>query len=423
MHHFGRGLVETPSDFGNRAELPSHPELLDWLAEQFIESGWSIKSLHRIIMLSSTYQQANASVSQTFDPKNRLLARMTARRLSFEQVRDAWLQSAGELELRVGGRSTELFDKKNKRRTLYATIDREKVSPVLRMFDFANPDLSIAQRNETSVPQQALFAMNHPFIAERATHLVASLQNGTTQHRIDTLYQRLYQRPPSSEELELANEFIQSDPTTAESTNQSAIPSLWTYGYGEFDDKTGLIAKFLPLPHFSGNAWQGGDNFPDSKLGWLKLDAKGGHPGNDLKHAIVRRWTATDEGDYALHSKITHEPEVGDGIRAFVSHSRNGLVRSLTLHHSSEQIDIESIAIQKGDTLDFVVDIREGLNSDQFLWSPKIIKNGTAGAVTDVTKTVSDAERDFPGESHSQLDRWQQLAQVLMLANEFMFVD
>lgn len=423
MHHFGRGLVETPSDFGNRAELPSHPELLDWLAKEFIESGWSIKSLHRIIMLSSTYQQTHGTASQTLDPRNRLLARMTARRLSFEQARDAWLQSASELELRVGGKSSGLFDEKNKRRTLYATIDREKVSPVLRMFDFANPDLSIPQRNETSVPQQALFAMNHPFIAERATRLVASLQNGTDSQRITTLYQKLYQRPPSTEELQLASEFIQSDPTFAESIKRPVVPSLWTYGYGEFEPTTGRIAMFHPLPHFSGDAWQGGVNFPDPKLGWLKLDAKGGHPGNDFKHAIVRRWTATDEGDFSVHSKITHEPEVGDGVRAFVSHSRNGLLRSVTLHHSSEQIDIESIAIQKGESLDFVVDIREGLNSDQFLWSPKIIKNATAGAVTDNAKTVSDAERDFPGESDSPLDRWQQLAQVLMLANEFMFVD
>ncbi len=420
MHHFGHGLVDTPSDFGYRAELPTHPELLDWLVTHFIQSGWSIKSLHRAIMLSSTYQQGDDSKSQALDPANRLLARITARRLSFEQARDAWLTVAGELDLRVGGKSQALFDNKNKRRTLYANIDREKVSPVLRMFDFANPDLSIPQRSETSVPQQALFAMNHPFIAERATHLTNNFVESDPTARIERLYVEIFQRKPTSDEVELAMEFVQSE---LESTLSKPAPSQWSYGYGELDPATGRISAFTPLPHFSGTAWQGGDSYPDPKLGWLKLDAAGGHPGNDRKHAIVRRWTATMDGNFSITSKITHEPEVGDGIRAFVSHSVSGLLRSATLHHSTEPIDVDSIPVQKGDTLDFIVDIRDGLNSDQFLWSPKITQIGRTGSGGDKANPVYDAAKDFSSESTSQLDRWQQLAQVLMLANEFMFVD
>lgn len=420
MHHFGHGLVDTPSDFGYRAELPTHPELLDWLVTHFIQTGWSIKSLHRAIVLSSTYQQAYDSKSQPVDPANRLLARITARRLSFEQARDAWLAVAGELDLRVGGKSQALFDSMNKRRTLYANIDREKVSPVLRMFDFANPDLSIPQRSETSVPQQALFAMNHPFVAERATHLTNNLGESGPTARIARLYVEIFQRKPTREELQLAMDFVQPE---FESTISKPVPSHWSYGYGEFDTATGRISAFTPLPHFGGMAWQGGDNYPDPKLGWLKLDATGGHPGNDRKHAIVRRWTSTMDGNFSITSKITHEPAVGDGIRAFVSHSVSGLLRSATLHHSAEPIDIDSIQVRKGDTLDFIVDIRDGLNSDQFLWSPKITQIGTTGAGGDKANAVYDASIDFSSESESQLDRWQQLAQVLMLSNEFMFVD
>ena len=420
MHHFGRGLVDTPSDFGNRAETPSHPELFDWLVRRFIDSGWSSKSLHRSIMLSNTYQQGNESESQLLDPANRLLARMMARRLSFEQARDAWLISSDELDLRVGGKSKPLFDTKNNRRTLYSNVDRENVSPVLRMFDFANPDLSIPKRTETSVPQQALFAMNHPFIADRAKQLTATLPDSIQAERVEQLYESLYQRPPTGDELTLAIDFINSDD---ESIKLVRAPSQWSYGYGEFESTTGRIVTFTPLPYFSGTAWQGGDSYPDTKLGWLQLSSTGGHPGNDLKHAIVRRWTATLDGNYAVHSKISHEPEVGDGIRAFVSHGTRGILRSATLFHSAEQIDVDTIAMIKGDTLDFTVDIRDGLNSDQFLWSPKISLTGMTGSGGDTEKQIFDAEKDFARESKSHLDRWQQLAQVMMLANEFMFVD
>lgn len=420
MHHFGRGLVDTPSDFGNRAEIPSHPELLDWLVKRFIDSGWSSKSLHRTVMLSNTYQQGSESESQQLDPDNRLIARMVARRLSFEQARDAWLTSSGELDLRVGGKSKPLFDKKNNRRTLYANVDRENVSPVLRMFDFANPDLSIPKRTETSVPQQALFAMNHPFIADRAKQLTAVFVENDQAQRVERLFASLYQRRPTGDELQLAIDFINSD---VESLKLERAPSQWSYGYGELHSTTGRISTFTPLPYFSGTAWQGGDKYPDTTLGWLQLSSTGGHPGNNLKHAIVRRWTATLDGTYSIHSKISHEPEVGDGIRGFVSHGTRGLLRSATLHHSAEQIDVDTIAIMKGDTLDFIVDIRDGLNSDQFFWSPKITLTGTTGSGGDTVNHVSDAEKDFSRETKSPLDRWQQLAQVLMLANEFMYTD
>lgn len=414
MHHFGRGLVDTPSDFGNRAELPSHPELLDWLAIRFIKSGWSIKSLHKMIMLSSTYQQGSSSASQSADPANRLLARMTSRRLTFEQIRDTWLQSSGELDHQVGGRSRSLFDQVNLRRTLYATIDREKVSPVLRMFDFANPDLSIPKRSETSVPQQALFALNHPFIAQRATRLAALGSRSNEAKWISQLYQALYQRDPTEEELRLADEFIQSDPVCG-----LLKTSNWTYGYGEFDPAAKRVKIFNPLPHFNGTDWQGGENYPDAKLGWLKLTSTGGHPGNDLKHAVIRRWTATEDGEYSVVSRVSHIPEVGDGIRAMICHSERGILGSATVFHSSENLNLSSIKIWKGDTLDFIVDICEGLNSDQFLWSATISKI-EADSITGGS-TLSDAERDFT--PRHRLDRQQQLAQVLMLANEFMFVD
>jgi len=423
MHHFGRGLVTTSSDFGNRAEPPSHPELLDWLSQRFIDTGWSIKELHRTIMLSKTYQQASKNRSkfaQQLDPTNRLLSRMTAHRLSFEEARDAWLFTTGELNLGIGGKPEPLFDIQNSRRTLYAFIDRESVSPVLRMFDFANPDLSIPQRSETTVPQQALFTMNHRFIADRAKQITSLLQDEAPENRVSQLYVAVFQREPTIDELELAIAFVNSERTL---TVPQTVPNTWSYGYGEFVSSTGRLESFQSLPHFNGDAWQGSSDFPDKRLGWLQLTAAGGHPGNDLKHAVVRRWTATLDGEYSMDSLLQHEPNEGDGIRGFVSHSAQGLLRSATLHHASERIALDLIGMKKGDTLDFIVDIRDGLNSDQFLWAPVITLVQTAGTGVVDQPLVSSAEADFSDKAKTQLNRWQQLAQVLMLSNEFMFVD
>ncbi len=199
----------------------------------------------------------------------------------------------------------------------------------------------------------------------------------------------------------------------------------WHYGFGEWDEGTGRVKDFKPLPHFTGSAWQGDEAWPNEKLGWAQLTAEGGHPGNDRKHAVVRRWIAPADGSYDLHSTLIHEPEVGDGIRAFVSHSRLGKLRSTTLLGSKADLQLDAIAFQAGDTLDFIVDIGNGLNSDQFLWSPKISPSVTAttGAGGDTPSDAWDAQKDFSAQPKSQLSAWEQLVQVLMLSNEFMFVD
>ena len=423
QHHFGRGLVSTPSDFGKQGSPPSHPELLDWLAQRFIDSGWSIKAMHRMIMLSQTYQQSSQT-SDPRDPDNRLLYRMNPHRLSFEEARDAWLAAAGRLNLRMGGRPDALFAGSNTRRTLYALVDRENVPMVMRTFDFANPDLSIPQRTETTVPQQALFGLNHPFVVQQAKALVKSpVRHSADTDRVHFIYQRLFHRSSTPDELASALAFVSAGekPVIAAPDHSK----FWQYGYGEWDESTGRVKNFKPLTHFTGHAWQGAENWPNAQLGWAQLTAEGGHPGNDRKHAVVRRWIAPADAAYDLRSTLIHEPKVGDGIRAFVSHSRLGKLRSTTLLGARADLQLDAIAFQAGDTLDFIVDIGNGLNSDQFLWSPKITSSVTAtpGAGGDTPSDAWDAQKDFPTQPKSQLSAWEQLVQVLMLSNEFMFVD
>ncbi len=423
LQHFGRGLVTTPSDFGKRADPPSHPELLDWLARRFMEEGWSLKKLHRRILLSATYQQTSLASAQTkaqeIDPDNRLLWRMNTHRLSFEEMRDAWLAATGELDLRVGGKPAELFASDNTRRTLYARVDRELLPTVMRTFDFANPDLSIPQRNDTIVPQQALFGMNHPFLATRAKALMQRIGEVDDAARLRRLHGLLFQREPTTAEMNAALAFVKATPALPV---RSMVASAWQYGYGELDESTGRLKSFTALPLFNGNAWQGGEQWPDQKLGWVQITATGGHPGNDRQHAIVRRWVAPKDGSYNVASTLIHQPEAGDGIRAFISHSGQGLLRFAALHHSNTVLNIEAMPVKAGETLDFIVDIRDGLNSDQFLWSPKITSAVSAGAGGGDAQSW-DAQKDFVGTPPVPLSLWQQLAQTLMLTNEFVFLD
>jgi hypothetical protein len=426
QHHFGRGLVSTPSDFGKQGTAPSHPELLDWLAQRFIDSGWSIKAMHRLIMMSETYQQSSGGGAVDpahADPDNRLLWRMNPHRLSFEEARDAWLMAAGRLSLEVGGTPLPLFAADNQRRTLYTLVDRENVPAVMRTFDFANPDLSIPQRTETTVPQQALFGMNHPFVVQQAKALLgrADVKGADAAERVRRIYGHLFQRAPRADEMEQALRFVQEDEPRV--IVQADHSKAWQYGVGEWDESTGRVKDFKPLPHFTGSAWQGDEAWPNAKLGWAQLTATGGHPGNDRKHAVVRRWIAPADGTYAVKSTLLHEPAPGDGIRSFISHSEQGRLHAGRLHQGRAELNFDTLAFKAGETLDFVVDIGEVLNSDQFLWSMRIQQSGLAGAGGETRDSTWDAEKDFAAQPRSQLNNWEQLVQVLMLANEFMFVD
>ena len=197
-----------------RSAEPSHPGLLDFLATWFVQNNWSLKKLNRLIVLSSTWQQASIDrpTHRAADPSNRLLWRMNRRRLGFEAMRDSILSVAGQLERRIGGRPTEQRpdDSTNRRRTMYSFVDREKLPDLFRVFDFPCPDISAPSRSQTTVPQQSLFLLNSPFVIAQAEAAAQGLgqDSGGAEQGIRQLYRQVLGREPAIDELEIGRAHV-----------------------------------------------------------------------------------------------------------------------------------------------------------------------------------------------------------------------
>jgi mono/diheme cytochrome c family protein len=219
MHHLGDPLAETPNDLGTRCSEPVHLRLLDHLAAELQARGWSLKALHRLIVLSNTYQQASLDRpdARRVDPDNRFVWRMNRRRLDLESMRDSLLAVSGRLDHTFGGRPVDIVgNPKNGRRTVYGLVDRQNVPGFYRAFDFASPDQSAERRPRTMVPQQALFGMNSAFVIEQAKALAANptvMAESDPAHRVAAVYRLVLGRHPSGEETQLALTFLSAAET------------------------------------------------------------------------------------------------------------------------------------------------------------------------------------------------------------------
>jgi hypothetical protein len=226
-HHFGRGIVGTPDNFGETGDRPSHPELLDWLAADFMESGWSVKELQRRIVLSSAYRMDSAVSEQAkqVDPLNVLLSHMPVQRLGAEAIRDSILAVAGTLDRRIGGPSvppyiSEHQDGRGKpesgpldsdgRRSIYIGVRRNFLPPLFLAFDYPSPVSTIGRRGVSAVPSQALILLNNEFVNQQAARWAERIlsQIPSPDARIEEMFERAYGRLPDPNEKDAVVEFL-----------------------------------------------------------------------------------------------------------------------------------------------------------------------------------------------------------------------
>lgn len=425
LHHFGSPLVKTPSDFGLRADPPTHPELLDWLSAELVAHGWSLKWLHREILLSATWRQSSqfsvpsakdstdlalSTRHVALDAENHLLSHMNRQRLDWESLRDSLLFASGRLDRSMGGPSTDIFKSPfSNRRTIYGFVDRQNLPLTLRNFDFASPDTHTPSRFVTSVPQQTLFLRNSPFLVELSRTLAGRSRD------LGSLFRLAYGREPSKEEIPLAEQFL------ADAALETSPAPTWQFGYGEYDSDAKTLKSFAALPHWTGKQWQGGPNLPDPQLGWVLWNPNGGHPGNP-QHAAVLRWTAPRDATVVVTGTLKHSQKEGDGVMAVVVSNSQGEKARWTATNQSIETFVPAVTLRRGESLDFIVTCRASENHDSFQWAPKV------ATVEKRQPTIWDIARDFPKTSNGQaaeapLTPWEQLAQVLLLSNEFQFVD
>jgi cytochrome c553 len=269
--HFGQAIVRTVSDFGTRSEPPTHPEMLDYLATWLMDNGWSLKKLNKFIVMSATYQQdsrANPEAMKS-DPTNQWLWRTNIQRLDFEQVRDSLLTFGSKLDLTMGGQPYALtagngsgrgkyggadldsMKGSTNRRTVYAFIDRSALPEMFNTFDFANPDMSTGERIMTTVPQQALFMMNSPFLVDQVKNILARPDIAaakTDAEKVRLIFRTLFQRAPSAAELKLAEQFLTTEVPEPKTSETSPVAIGQTDGK---DAKKTSTSKMTPL-----NQWE-----------------------------------------------------------------------------------------------------------------------------------------------------------------------
>jgi hypothetical protein len=344
MHHFGKGLVSTPADFGKLGTKPSHPEVLDWLADEFISNGWSLKSLHRTILTSTAWRQSKeASPEKSVFP-------IPLQRLEAETLRDRMLAASGQLDRKLLGRPTKIkeddtgqvvVDGTQTRRSLYIQVRRSRPVAMLQTFDAPVMETNCESRPSSTVATQSLMLLNGQFILEQAAKL-ADRAAGEA-------------KLPTAEHVELVKHIRR--PEVQE----------WQYGYGAYDEKTDRTGSFTPLTHWVDSRWQAGLKLPDPKVGYVSLHATGGHP-DILGRDVIRRWTAPAAGQVAIVGKLSHGSANGDGVRGRIVSSRSGKAGEWIAFNGGSDTPVNDLAVQQGDTVDFVTDCRTAHTSDSFSW-------------------------------------------------------
>ncbi len=424
MWHFGEGIVRSIDDFGIQGEHPDHPELLDWLADWFVENDWSLKKLHHLILTSETWQQRSdnphAAENMLADAENRLLWKFVRKRLELEQMRDGMLDVAGNLDGEMFGRPVKIFEPPfSNRRSVYAFIDRQNLDPTFRNFDFSNPQETTGKRPSTTIPMQALFTLNNPFVQNQGE--ILAKKTAASEDRIAELHRAVFAREPSDSDRQLADSFLTAFEAESKRRGVHQTNTPWSYGWGNIDEDTGKVV-FHPFEHWVEETWQVGAERPlkNSPLSYLYVNKDGrGHPGNTANESLIYEWRAPADLRLALNGVVERSNVgKGNGVRVKVATSGGGLVVDRLLDPAKDKLEVKipELKVASGETVYFIVDPHEKNPSyDSVRWNPEL----------------SDLDRKWPNwelvESYSgpanPASAWGAYAQALLNTNRFLFID
>lgn len=349
------------------------------------------------------------------DPENRLLSYFPRRRLDFEATRDSLLAVSGALDTKMGGPPLNVLNGFIPRRTVYGFVNRMDLPGLMRAFDFPEPAATSPQRETTTIAPQALFFLNHDFVSECARRLLRRpdvSQLSDPSLRVARIYRIVFGREPDPQEAAVARTFLQP-------RSESVASQAWTYGFGGVDENTQKVTGFTRLTHWTGSRWQAGPKLPDPKLGWVFLDKNGGHPASSADRCAIRRWTASGSGTIEITGTIKHVPEPGNGVRGRIVHSRDGVVGEYRVDHSELNIESVKLAVEAGDTVDFVVDWQGQILHDEHEW-PVVIRQTSSVSTEAQQVNEWQSRRDFTGDAQ---DHWLDFVHALLMTNEFVFVD
>jgi hypothetical protein len=421
----GKPLIDSTSDFGFRTTPPAVPQVLEELAVEFADH-WSIKRIVRRIVLTRVYRQSSdqTDANVNADPDNAFLARANRKRRDFESLRDSFLAVADRLDRTMGGPPVEItLPTPTPRRTVYAMIDRQNLPAMFRTFDFASPDAHSPGRYYTTVPQQALFLMNSPQMISLAKSTAAAVRRHAGSHSdaelVDKMYVEVLGRYPGPDERAMATDFVSQ---TASPPPPITEPrSLWTYGIGMIDDEH-RVTSLEPFAHFTGDRWQASSEFPvDSPAGYAFLGREDGHTPRGSDRAVVRRFTAPFDADVTVRGQVGHRDKQGDGVELSIWIGDDRKFKE-TQKSNNRPIGGLKGKVKKGQSIDFVVSPGGSDSFDGFFLRASVDLVGSDGNAID-SRSVKDFSGPTTAAAAEPLDRFEQLAQVLLMSNEFAFVD
>ncbi len=422
--HFGAPIAD-PGDFGPQTPRPDLLPLLDTLAVAFQQKGGSMKELHRLLLTSKAFRLAaeGAAENDSIDQANTMFWKWNRRRLDFETMRDRVLATSGVLDTRgTGGRSVRLEEAgSDVRRSVYAFVDRYALPGTFVSFDLPHPDHHSAKRVETTVPQQALYFLNGPLLLRQAARLSSDaafkgLPDDRT--RIHWIYQKLFRRAPSDEEMQVAQDWIGS---ANPADYAPPLGGYWEVRHGPDEGKPS--ADLSPFPIFADKVWKITPDPSTSPIRWLNAGARGGHA--SARHTMVMRWRSNGAGKVRMTGQLTRTQKGGNILAWRIDGKGATLAEARLSPDASVDIAGTWIDVKPGDTMDFVLRAPDGDACGNVNWTLRIegreSESQPVAEVGDFTRQFPTSNDPIPGAASA--DPWADLIQMLWASNEFHFID